>query len=269
MVAMKESALQFGKFAHLAGIVTEPAVRTHAQGWVFVSAGLNSKAGPFGLYAKLARRMSAEGYTCLRFDLGGIGDSADTWVGEGLRQRTRDDIRAAVDEFTQRYALEGVILCGLCSGAEDSFRYAEHDPRVTGLVMIDPFAYRTSGWKWINVFRQSAKRIVKLLQLYVTQPPPSAGPELIEYKYMDRTESGRIMRAIEPRKPHLHAIYTGAMNSVFNHRAQFRAMFPEIDFGDWAQVDYFPRLGHTQMLEEDRQMVIDTIAARNSNRSPP
>ncbi len=50
------------------------------------------------------------------------------------------------------------------------------------------------------------------------------------------------------------------MRETFNHKGQFRAMFPDVDFRGLASVDYFPRLRHTQSLEADRRQVVESIA---------
>ena len=143
--ATRERDLRFGEHRHLSGIITEP--RGSARGTcVLVTAGLTPRFGPFRLYAQLARRLASEGFLVLRFDLGGIGDSRQAYASLPLRRRTELELRAAVD---QSYAGAGpLILGGLCSGAEDSVRYAALDARVTGLALIDPFGYPTLGWRW-------------------------------------------------------------------------------------------------------------------------
>ena len=84
--------------------------------------------------------MAKEGFPTLRFDLGGLGDSAPAHDDRPLQQRTQLEVGAALDYLGERFAVDGVTLAGLCSGAEDSFRHAEHDVRVKRVVMIDPFA---------------------------------------------------------------------------------------------------------------------------------
>lgn len=148
---MKESSCQFGEYRQLAGILTAPDEPAPRAALVLVSAGLSPKFGPFRLYAELARRLSREGFLTLRLDLGGIGDSRQDYASYPLEKRTRLEIEAALDYLSVRYELNGIVLGGLCSGAEDAFRSAELDTRVTGVVMIDPFAYRTSGWLWRHV----------------------------------------------------------------------------------------------------------------------
>jgi pimeloyl-ACP methyl ester carboxylesterase len=231
---------------------------------VLISAGLAPKAGPFRIYAQLARRLSRDGVLTLRFDLGGIGDSQQADTNSRLRERTEADIRAAVDHLTQRYDLRELTVGGLCSGAEDAFRYAAIDPRITRIVLIDPFAYRTPGWVLRNLLPRSAKKTLRALQLH--RGSKLAGPEvrasLVDYKYMEHAESSRILGKLLERKARVHFVYTGGVSDSFNHRGQLRAMFPKLALGPEVTVDHFPRLGHTQLLEGDRELLVESIAQR-------
>ena len=95
---MKEYACQFGEQGRLNGIVTQPATaKESTTALILVSAGLTAKAGPFRLHTLLAREVAKKGLTTLRFDLGGIGNSAQIYPGYPLKVRTKLDITAAVD----------------------------------------------------------------------------------------------------------------------------------------------------------------------------
>jgi pimeloyl-ACP methyl ester carboxylesterase len=230
---------------------------------VLVSAGLTPKFGPFRLYAELARRLARDGFRTLRFDLGGIGDSGEAFEAYPLEQRAQLQIGAALDYLTARFELGDVALAGLCSGAEDSFRHAEQDSRVTGVVMIDPFAYRTPGFAWRQVGTRAKQRLLRTVGLY--RPlPRSAESSLVNYEYMAAAESTRILRALLERRVRLNFVYTGGMGRHFNHRGQLQAMFRDVDFGDLLRLDHFPHLDHTQLLERDRRTLIDAIARRLS-----
>jgi pimeloyl-ACP methyl ester carboxylesterase len=264
---MRELTCQFGANQQLVGIVTEPETSNREIAFVLVSAGLIPKFGPFRLYARLARDAAKAGFLAMRFDLGGIGDSRQDLRGVPLKQRTSLDIAAALDYLTARYGVKRVVLCGLCSGAEDSFRYAELDPRVEGLAAIDPFAYRASGWAWRNFVYRLMRRSLRGLGIYAPlrkQTLSSAatgfqGESLITYNYMEFAEADRILAALLQRRVRLYFIYTGGMRESFNHAGQLRKMFKGRNFNGLVEVDYLPRMGHTQELEEDRQIVAGRI----------
>jgi pimeloyl-ACP methyl ester carboxylesterase len=261
----KESCCQFGEHRRLSGVITEPLGDAPRVALVLINAGLMPKFGPFRLYAQLARRLSSEGFLTLRFDLGGIGDSGPGSAIGPLKTRTTLEIRAALDFLKERYALDGIVLGGLCSGAEDSFRYAEIDPRVTGLMLMDPFGYKTLGWWPRNLLIRIARRTLRLVGRALPQDNSTA---LIDYKQMEHAESSRILRAMIQRKVPLHFVYTGGMRESFNHGSQLKTMFKDIDFQDMVTLDYFPQLRHTQVLEAERRAVIESIARRLLSRSP-
>jgi len=283
---MNESCCQFGPERRLAGIITEPSERALRLGFVLVSAGLLPKCGPYRLYAQLARRLADDGIVSLRFDLGGIGDSGQEHEGRPLKARTELEIRAALDYLSERYDLDGIVLGGLCSGAEDSFRSAASDARVTGVVLIDPFAYRTRGWAWRHVLHRLGRRALRALGLYeplgAEMPQARAEekrPGLVSYKYMERAEARHILRTLVKRNAQVHFVYTAGMREVFNHPGQLRALLRDLDFEvrtisnrgappsfrvgpGVVTLDYLPRIDHTQLLEEDRRRLVEVVARR-------
>ena len=273
---MIETCCQFGPTLQLAGIVTEPTESNGAARnltCVLVNAGLVPKFGPYRLYAQLARRLAQSANRTLRFDLGDVGDSRPAHGGRTLEERTRLEIAAAVDfssERAGRDASEGVVLGGLCSGAEDSFRYAEHDSRVTALLLIDAFAYRTKGWRWRHRLHRATRRSLRWLGLYepiscgsasAVAGQASESPRL-EYKQMEHGESSRILKILIARGVHIHFIYTGGVRETFNHAGQLQAMFKGLDFKDLVSLDYFPHIEHLQALQEERDSLIEAIAHR-------
>ena len=257
---IRESACRFGDHRQLAGVITEPAGAAPRVALLLTTAGLVPKFGPFRLYTQLARRFASEGLLTLRFDLGGIGDSGKGYENCGLQKRTELEIRAAVDYLDERNDLDGIILGGLCSGAEDSLRYAELDPRVTGLMLVDPFGYKTLGWRARDLVIRAARRSLWLLGLLPTYAAPDDGASLVNYEHMDHAESSRILRVLIARKVPLHFVYTGGMRETFNHERQFKTMFRDIDFQGLATLDYFPQLRHTQVLDMDRRTIIESMA---------
>lgn len=269
---MKERCCQFGPEGRLAGIITEPTERAPTFGLVLVSAGLVPKFGPYRLYAELARHLASEGVVSLRFDLGGIGESAPEPSARPLKARTELEIQAALGVLKERYDLQGIALGGLCSGAEDSLRSAAMDPRVTRVVLIDPFAYRTWGWAWRNFVHRSARRILRGLGLYrpLTRPrTQGSAARVVRYQYMAHAEAKQALDALLKRRVRVHFLYTGGARELFNHQRQLQASFSDLDFKGLVSCDYLPNLDHTQLLEADRQHLIEVIAHRLGEQPTP
>ncbi|HTQ02600.1 MAG TPA: hypothetical protein VMI54_02045 [Polyangiaceae bacterium] len=260
---MNETALRFGPDARLAGIVTAPASGRVNRGFILVSAGLMPKSGPHRLYVELARRLADEGIATLRFDLGGIGDSVADASGLSLGERTGVEVRAAIEHLASRFALDGVTLAGLCSGAEDSLRSAALDPRVSAVVMIDPFAYRAPGWFWRHALHRLGRRALRALGLHVPLAARAAErPRVVRYRYMERTEASALLARLIGRGTRVHFLYTAGVREWFNHPSELAAAFPELDFGDRVTVDFFAELDHTQLLAADRRTLVEAIARR-------
>jgi alpha-beta hydrolase superfamily lysophospholipase len=265
---MIEVGCQFGEHRQLAGILTEPAGAAPRAACVLINAGLVPKLGPYRLYVELARRLARDGIATLRFDLGGIGDSRQERSSQPLRERTHLEIRAAVEEVRRRYPdLRDLVLGGLCSGAEDAFRHAESDPGVTGVLLLDPFSYRTAGWRWRYFAYRAARRALRILGIYEPVPPSHAPAadgarrKVVSYRYMEHAESSRILKALIARRARVHFIYTGGQQTSFNHVGQLEQMFEGIRFEGRVTVDYFPHMDHTQLLEADRKQVVNAVGA--------
>lgn len=260
----REHATQFGAHGHLAGLLTRPPAPPSTPpplACVLVNAGMVPKFGRYRLYPELARRLAAAGVPTLRFDLSGMGDSRQEAASLPLRERMAADIRAAVDSVLASTGASGVVLGGLCSGGEDALRYAETDHRVRGVVMVDPFAYRTPGFAWRNAAFRAVRRSLRALGVYQPFANP-AGDALVHYVYMAPDESRRILGAMIARQAPLHFIYTGGKLAEFNHAGQLQAMFPGLDFAGQVTVDLFLETEHTQVQPGDRERLVETICQR-------
>ena len=269
---MIESACPFGDRGRLHGVLTAPAAAGRAAPTlVLVSAGFMGKSGPYGLYRQIARDLARRGVRTLRFDLGGIGNSDQVDTALPLEERTRIDIRAAIDFLEAQGAGGPLVLGGLCSGAEDSFRYAAEDERVRGVVMLDPHAYRTTAWRLRNLLSRhffnrvvyKLLRVTRLIDLGEEARRASEAEgfegDLINYQYLPETEARRLLGVLIGRGTRFHYIFTGGRLDTFNHRGQFYAMFRGIDFAGLETVTHLPHIEHVQVFEEDRRELVRVV----------
>jgi exosortase A-associated hydrolase 1 len=123
----------------VASIPQAPARR----GVLVVVGGPQYRAGSHRQFVLLARRLAAAGIAAMRFDYRGMGDS------EGAArdfETIGEDLRAATDCFLAAVpGLEQVVLWGLCDAASAALCHAASDPRVTGLVLLNPWARTETG----------------------------------------------------------------------------------------------------------------------------
>lgn len=120
----------------LAGVLHLPAAPA-SRGVLVVVGGPQYRVGSHRQFLLLARDLAAAGFAVLRFDYRGMGDSD----GEPRSFEHIDaDIRAALDAFQAAVpGLRDVAIWGLCDGAAAGLLYAPGDPRVTGLMLLNPW----------------------------------------------------------------------------------------------------------------------------------
>ena len=274
---MRNVACEFGESNRLKGVLSWPAEnRREKLVLILISAGFTAKMGPHRLYAELARSLAGLGIATLRFDLGGIGNSQTLNPGMALDARTKHDIQDTIDYLQEQHDIEEFVVGGLCSGAEDAFRYADVDARVIGVLLIDPHAYRTRMWSIRDVFSRrffnriiyKALRVCRLIRVVRKDSSKSDNEglesNLIDYPYMSHQESSRILKNLLERHVHLHYVYTGDRTDKFNHKRQFPKMFDGIDLGRYLTLDFIPHIEHTPIFEEDRNELVNIICERLS-----
>jgi exosortase A-associated hydrolase 1 len=131
--------------AWLYGILSLPQACSTppARGVLIVVGGPQYRAGSHRQFTLLARDLASSGIPAMRFDYRGMGDS------EGALQtfeNVDDDLRAAIDRFVAEVpSLSEIVLWGLCDGASAATMYAPQDPRVTGLVLLNPWVRTEEG----------------------------------------------------------------------------------------------------------------------------
>lgn len=126
----------------LVGIASIPAEPTDC-GVVIVVGGPQYRIGSHRQFVLLARFLAQQGITTLRFDYRGMGDSGGT-----VRDFNQidSDLRAAVDALQiTNQKLKRIILWGLCDAASAALFYAHKDPRITGLVLANPWVRTIAG----------------------------------------------------------------------------------------------------------------------------
>lgn len=113
------------------------------RGVLIVVGGPQYRVGSHRQFLLLARQLAANGIPVLRFDYRGMGDSEGA-----LRDfdHIGPDIRAALDWFTNRVeGLNEIVIWGLCDAASAAAFYAHTDPRVAGLVLLNPWVRTQAG----------------------------------------------------------------------------------------------------------------------------
>lgn len=148
--SVTEQAEMFGRSHRLVGVSSQPAAGEPGRhpAVILINAGLIHRIGPRRLHVDLARRLALAGRLVLRFDLSGIGDSDARHDELSPVDGVVSDTEEAMQHLRERFGVERFVLMGICSGAKVSFKVARGDPRVVGVILVDPddfgFAQQTS-----------------------------------------------------------------------------------------------------------------------------
>ena len=125
---MNEQVFRFGTGDQLLGVLKRPSsIDNELPIAIILNAGIVHRVGPFRLHVDLARVLANRGFSSLRMDLSGLGDSAiRTDVPEGT-DRAMLDVRDAMDALEAELGADRFVPIGLCSGA-----YNAHQSRGRG-----------------------------------------------------------------------------------------------------------------------------------------
>ena len=121
------------------GIPPQP----NSRGILIVVGGPQYRVGSHRQFTLLARFLAEYHIPSLRFDYRGMGDS------DGVIQtfeNIEEDLNSAINQFFINIPeLKEVVIWGLCDAASAALFYAHKDPRVTGLVLVNPWVRTEAG----------------------------------------------------------------------------------------------------------------------------
>jgi exosortase A-associated hydrolase 1 len=149
MVEQRATSFTCGD-AWLYGILSLPkaagaavAAPAMTRGVLVVVGGPQYRVGSHRQFALMARALAERQIPVMRFDYRGMGDS------EGPACTFEDvdeDLRVAIDAFFKSVpTMKEVVIWGLCDGASAGLFYAHKDPRVSGLVLLNPWVRTEEG----------------------------------------------------------------------------------------------------------------------------
>jgi pimeloyl-ACP methyl ester carboxylesterase len=140
---VRETPRRFGAGGRLVGVLTEPvstAIGGERPLVVFTNTAGNHRIGPNRMWAEIARKLGAIGFSSVRFDVSGVGDSV-VWDAEAENHpysgRLARDVRDVVDALANEGRAKRFGVAGLCSGAFVGWHAAASDPRIESLVLVN------------------------------------------------------------------------------------------------------------------------------------
>jgi exosortase A-associated hydrolase 1 len=144
----------------LVGILAEPASPA-VVGVLIIVGGPQYRAGSHRQFVLLSRQLAAGGVAAMRFDYRGMGDATGS---PSSFADVAEDIAAAIDAMRISHpSLEQIVLCGLCDAASASLIYwqATRDPRVAGMVLLNPWVRSEAGIGRARIKHYYARRLLE------------------------------------------------------------------------------------------------------------
>jgi alpha/beta superfamily hydrolase len=128
----------------LFGILEQPEHKANDIAILLLSPGIKMRVGPHRMYNKLSNVLVENGFTVLRFDFYGLGDSEGEIDQRVLvdvynsiqNGRYIEDTIDAMDWISTEYKIDQFILGGLCGGAITGMLAGITDSRVKGLIAL-------------------------------------------------------------------------------------------------------------------------------------
>jgi hypothetical protein len=260
--AFEQRALKFGRTNSLVGVLTEPVGRPAYSKpvVVFLNSGIIHRVGANRIYVRLSRALARKGASSLRFDLSGIGDSE--FPADAAEMPLAELFRRDIDDALAHLETQGAsrfVLAGLCSGADNALDAICRDERIVGALLMDPFAFHTVRY----YLRYYGKRVLRPRAWWtlLSGGPPllkatlrsfsggakagdGSGSGIAASKPPSKEEMVRRLEGLVDRGAHLLYAFTAGIEQRYNYEKQFFHAFPDVDFKNRVQLEYFPNSDH-------------------------
>lgn len=116
------------------GVLHTPAEAVRPCALVFLHGWAGYRIGPHQMFTKAARQAAERGFSSLRFDFRGRGDSQGDAAATTLSTMI-EDAQRAVEVVCEETGVDRVALIGDCSGSEVAIGAATLDERIDALVL--------------------------------------------------------------------------------------------------------------------------------------
>lgn len=269
----KEQATLLGRDGNLVSIITRPGDSQPGDrpGVIILNTGIIHRVGHHRMYVTLARELARAGHTVVRFDFSGIGDSPPAKDRMPPLTACLEQIKDVIGSVARTYSINSFVLVGLCSGADHAILYAFDDPRVVGLVLMDPTLPPTLRY-YLHYVRQRLPRLrnwlsvvsgrsglMRLLATHARQRLLS-GAEASEALTLQSLQFSphlaRCYRVVARRNVKMLAVFT-CISARHTYPRQIVDAFPET--GGGLRLEYFPESDHVFSPPAARERLVGII----------
>ena len=270
---LTEEPLQFGESGRLFGILTLPGMPPRSAQelpvFVFLNAGLLHRVGPARLHVRLVRELAQMGFSSLRVDLAGTGDSSPR-PGLTYPQSVAADFGEISGVLESRLGRLPLVLAGLCSGAHDAVRLTPEEPRVVGMVLLDPICFPDDGFRARAVvlkYTNHARYIAWLKRRFKALTIPCGGKQeendsvdvLAPEDKPTQEQLRAAFESIREREGRVISVFTQSALEYYNQTGQLGRVLGVDGYQQFCTEVFWPQAEHIYPLDLHRRRLIEEI----------
>lgn len=194
----EEFLLAPGGDAEMFGIITRPPARPRRTGVLLVwGSGRFPSPGRNGVRTRLARRLAGHGYTTVRFDYPGVGESGGRYRAPDFARPQSDEVAALYRYLLGDDDVDEVVVVAYCFGGRNVVGAIEQLPNLRGLALLcTPFAAEDHAAKRQREVRP-AEEIRRAARLRTIRH--LLGPEGRRYRRIARSRTKAVAARILPK----------------------------------------------------------------------
>lgn len=273
-----EQPVLLGRRRSIVAVIAHPRPpsRSDEPAVVILNTGIVHRVGHHRMYVSLSRLLASRGRVAVRFDLSGIGDSTPRGDGLPPLEASLADIGEVLDSLEELHQISRFVLVGLCSGADQAVLYARTDPRVTGLVVMDPTLPPTARYyihyvmqrvthlrNWMSVATGRSGLLRLLLAHLQHRIKPREDPRSLSVQDLQFSPVlAGSYRAVADRGGRMLAVFT-CFSARHTYERQLTDAFPEISSA--VRLELLPESDHLFSSELQRarlfKMTLDWLGA--------
>ena len=229
---------------------------TARTGVVWLNAGAMRRAGPFRLHVHAARHFASLGYPTLRVDQPGIADHLAS-----AKKPQVEVLSDMLDRLQSATGCDRFVVGGICSAADVAWQLALKDPRVVGLVLLDPMARREAASFRLGqlqlVLGRGPRGWIDMVKRRLTRR--GAAPRATDSELRDWPAPGSEaaqLDALVARGTQLFVLYTGGAATYFTHPRQFFEGYGASSRSPRVHFDYWRHCDHLFFRPTDRERLV-------------
>ncbi len=269
---MNEKIIIMGEKKNLVGILSDAENSGGAcsrPSVLFLNSGLVHRPGPFRMNVDLSRQLASIGFDVLRMDISGVGDSEiPANDSRSYEQRNLDDIGEGI-RYLAAQNTHGVIVMGLCTGADHAHKAASKYSEVVGTILFDAYGYPTLKFylKRYGPILFSPKRVInivikvlkKIFRVSTSTSSSGGGADAYFWKLPPEQDYMKDMENLDKRNVKQCYIYSGGVSDYYNYKDQFKDKFGSSPIARGITVKYHEQADHIYSLRKDREKMFEEV----------